>query len=100
MRRFQAERAGSITPGLAFARDGSMILGFRDRFMDLLSAKGLDPRPGNNTPELGMSGGDINMACVNPAGGYSWEGTGSCPNHATPANDGGKTELKRHIQVR
>lgn len=76
---------------LAFARDGSMILGFRDRFMDVLGAYGLDPRPGNNTPELGMSGGDINMACANPAGGYSWEGTGNCPNHATPANDDGES---------
>ncbi|MHB9856632.1 SdrD B-like domain-containing protein [Streptomyces sp. YIM S03343] len=75
---------------MAFARDGSMILGFRDRFMDVLSAKGLDPRPGNNTPELGMSGGDINMACADPAGGYAWEGTGNCPNHATPANDHGE----------
>ncbi|WP_249028299.1 SdrD B-like domain-containing protein [Saccharopolyspora spinosa] len=75
---------------LAFARDGSMILGFRDRFMDVLSARGLDPRPGNDTPELGMSGGDINMACANPAGGYSWEGTGNCPNHAKSATDGGQ----------
>ncbi|MEW1677645.1 SdrD B-like domain-containing protein [Streptomyces noursei] len=75
---------------LAFARDGSMILGFRDRFMDVLSAKGLDPRPDNNTPELGMSGGDITMACADPGGGYAWEGTGKCPNHATPANDGGE----------
>ncbi|MFD7102402.1 SdrD B-like domain-containing protein [Streptomyces celluloflavus] len=76
--------------GLAFARDGSMIIGFRDRFMDVLSAKGLDPRPQNNTPEMGMSGGDITMACADPAGGYAWEGTGNCPNHATPANDGGE----------
>lgn len=75
---------------LAFARDGSMVLGFRDRFMDVLSARGLDPRPGNDTPELGMSGGDINMACANPAGGYSWEGTGNCPNHATSATSGGQ----------
>ncbi|HET6503213.1 MAG TPA: SdrD B-like domain-containing protein [Amycolatopsis sp.] len=75
---------------LAFARDGSMILGFRDRFMDVLSAKGLDPRPGYDNAEMGMSGGDINMACANPAGGYSWEGTGNCPNHATPANDDGE----------
>ncbi|MFD5735746.1 SdrD B-like domain-containing protein [Streptomyces sioyaensis] len=75
---------------LAFGRDGSMILGFRDRFMDVLSAKGLDPRPGNNTPELGMSGGDITMACATPTGEYAWEGTGSCPNHATPATNGGQ----------
>lgn len=73
---------------LAFARDGSMILGFRDRFMDVVSWGGLDPRPGNNTPELGVSGGDINMACAKPDGGYSWEGTGNCPNHATDANSG------------
>ncbi|WP_225848311.1 SdrD B-like domain-containing protein [Streptomyces sp. HPF1205] len=72
---------------MAFARDGSMVLGFRDRFMDVLSARGLDPRPGNSTAEIGMSGGDITMACADPAGGYAWEGTGNCPNHATPAND-------------
>lgn len=73
---------------LAFARDGSMILGFRDRFMDVVSWGGLDPRPGNNTPGRGVSGGDINMACAKPGGGYSWEGTGNCPNHATDANSG------------
>ncbi|QUQ68901.1 SdrD B-like domain-containing protein [Kutzneria sp. CA-103260] len=76
---------------LAFTRDGSMILGFRDRFMDVISSGGLDPRPGNSTAEAGMSGGDINMACANPAGGYSWEGTGSCPNHATSATTGGES---------
>ncbi|BBA98421.1 hypothetical protein RVR_4590 [Actinacidiphila reveromycinica] len=73
--------------GLAFAGDGSMVLGFRDRFMDVLSAKGLDPRPGDDTAEFGMSGGDIDMACADPDGGYAWEGTGDCPDHATPAGD-------------
>ncbi|MFF0389873.1 SdrD B-like domain-containing protein [Kitasatospora sp. NPDC004615] len=66
---------------MAFARDGSMILGFRDRFMDVASV-GLDPRPGNNKTESGYAGGDINMACAVPTGGYAWEGTGNCPNHA------------------
>ncbi|MFB7599130.1 SdrD B-like domain-containing protein [Streptomyces sp. NPDC056160] len=75
---------------LAFARDGSMILGFRDRFMDVLSWGGLDPRPGNDTAENGMSGGDITMVCATPTGEYQWEGTGNCPNHATPANNGGE----------
>ncbi|MFE9001638.1 SdrD B-like domain-containing protein [Streptomyces sp. NPDC007875] len=75
---------------LAFTRDGSMILGFRDRFMDVVSWGGLDPRPNNNTPENGMAGGDITMACATPTGGYAWEGTGSCPNHAGPATDGGQ----------
>ncbi|MBO3677579.1 SdrD B-like domain-containing protein [Streptomyces sp. NEAU-YJ-81] len=75
---------------LAFGRDGSMILGFRDRFMDVLSWGGLDPRPGNDTAENGMSGGDITMVCATPTGEYQWEGTGSCPNHATPANNGGQ----------
>ncbi|MFH9089960.1 SdrD B-like domain-containing protein [Streptomyces sp. NPDC017673] len=75
---------------LAFGRDGSMILGFRDRFMDVLSWGGLDPRPGNDTAENGMSGGDITMVCATPTGEYQWEGTGSCPNHATPANSGGQ----------
>ncbi|WP_285664739.1 SdrD B-like domain-containing protein [Actinorhabdospora filicis] len=73
---------------MAFARDGSMILGFRDRFMDVIG--GIDPRPGNNDREWGMAGGDINMACAKPGGGYDWEGTGACPNHATPANSGGQ----------
>ncbi|WP_225821682.1 SdrD B-like domain-containing protein [Streptomyces naphthomycinicus] len=75
---------------LAFGRDGSMILGFRDRFMDVLSWGGLDPRPGNDTAENGMSGGDITMVCATPSGEYQWEGTGNCPNHATPANNGGQ----------
>lgn len=75
--------------GLAFTRDGSMILGFRDRFMDVIGAGGLDPRPGNSTSEQGMSGGAIDMACSAPDG-YDWEGTGDCPNNATPANDGNK----------
>ncbi|MFB0619399.1 SdrD B-like domain-containing protein [Streptomyces sp. AGS-58] len=75
---------------LAFARDGSMILGFRDRFMDALSWGGLDPRPGTDTAENGMSGGDITMVCATPTGEYQWEGTGNCPNHATPANNGGQ----------
>ncbi|MCG0284750.1 SdrD B-like domain-containing protein [Streptomyces sp. PSAA01] len=75
---------------LAFTRDGSMIIGFRDRFMDVVSWGGLDPRPNDNTPENGMAGGDITMACATPTGGYAWEGTGSCPNHATPATNGGQ----------
>ncbi len=75
---------------LTFGRDGSMILGFRDRFMDVLSWGGLDPRPGNDTVENGMSGGDITMVCATPTGEFQWEGTGSCPNHATPANNGGQ----------
>ncbi|MEV7975167.1 SdrD B-like domain-containing protein [Streptomyces sp. NPDC086519] len=75
---------------LAFGRDGSMILGFRDRFMDVLSWGGLDPRPGSPTAETGMSGGDITMVCATSTGEYQWEGTGSCPNHATPANNGGQ----------
>ncbi|MBC3991863.1 hypothetical protein H8N00_23860 [Streptomyces sp. AC563] len=75
---------------MAFARDGSMILGFRDRFMDVLGWGGLDPRPGDDTPENGMSGGDITMVCATPTGEYQWEGTGSCPNHATAANSGGQ----------
>ncbi|QDY79122.1 SdrD B-like domain-containing protein [Streptomyces qinzhouensis] len=74
---------------MAFARDGSLILGFRDRFMDVVSWGGLDPRPGRDTPQNGMSGGDINMACAKPTGGYDWEGTGICPDHATdPTLDG------------
>ncbi|MFE0022605.1 SdrD B-like domain-containing protein [Amycolatopsis sp. NPDC059021] len=72
---------------MAFTRDGSMILGFRDRFMDVVGS-GLDPRPGHNEVNSGMSGGDITMACATPGGGYDWEGTGKCPNHSTYATNG------------
>ncbi|MEU3525900.1 SdrD B-like domain-containing protein [Streptomyces sp. NPDC038707] len=75
---------------LAFARDGSMILGFRDRFMDVLGWNGLNPHPGSEVRESGMSGGDITMVCATPTGEYQWEGTGSCPNNATAANNGGQ----------
>ncbi|WP_424184529.1 SdrD B-like domain-containing protein [Actinokineospora sp. G85] len=73
---------------MAFTRDGSLILGFRDRFADVLGAGGLDPRPGRNTPQSSMSGGDITMACAKPTGGFDWEGTGECPNHGTTATNG------------
>ncbi|MFE9610016.1 SdrD B-like domain-containing protein [Streptomyces sp. NPDC006012] len=77
---------------MAFARDGSMVLGFRDRFMDTVSWGGLDPRPGKDNPQNAMSGGDISMACAKPDGGYEWEGTGSCPNHSTdPTKNGAQS---------
>ncbi|MFE7134009.1 SdrD B-like domain-containing protein [Streptomyces sp. NPDC057638] len=74
---------------MAFTREGSLILGFRDRFMDVVSWGGLDPRPGRDTPQHGMSGGDISMACATPTGKFAWEGTGSCPDNTTdPSVDG------------
>ncbi|WP_409179855.1 SdrD B-like domain-containing protein [Amycolatopsis sp. VS8301801F10] len=75
---------------LAFTRDGSMILGFRDRFMDVFGS-GKDPRPTDDTVRTGMSGGDIAMACAAPGGGYDWEGTGACPNHGRPETNGNQT---------
>ncbi|MFD7659919.1 SdrD B-like domain-containing protein [Actinosynnema sp. NPDC059797] len=77
---------------LAFARDGSLILGFRDRFMDVVGWGALDPRPGNDSPQNGFSGGDIVMACADPGGGYSWEGTGDCADHAGALDDGGQED--------
>jgi len=73
---------------MAFTRNGSLILGFRDRFTDVLGSGGLDPRPAGNTAQYAMSGGDITMACAKPGGGFDWEGTGACPNHGTPATNG------------
>ncbi|EWC59752.1 hypothetical protein UO65_4991 [Actinokineospora spheciospongiae] len=73
---------------MAFTRDGSLVLGFRDRFTDVLGAGGFDPRPAVDTPQSAMSGGDITMACAKPGGGFDWEGTGECPNHGTSANNG------------
>ncbi|MFI9011556.1 SdrD B-like domain-containing protein [Actinosynnema sp. NPDC053489] len=73
---------------LAFTREGNVVLGFRDRFMDAAGWGSLDPRPGVDNTQNGFSGGDITMACANPEGGYSWEGTGTCPDHTTTADDG------------
>ena len=69
--------------GLAFDRDGSLILGFRDRFGDQVASNTGDPRPGQTRTLISHSGGDINRACINADGSYSWEGTGSCPNNGT-----------------
>ncbi|MEU4766666.1 SdrD B-like domain-containing protein [Actinosynnema sp. NPDC023794] len=65
-----------------------MILGFRDRFMDAVGWDGVDPRPGRIDTERGFAAGDITMACADPAGGYTWEGTGTCPDHADDTDDG------------
>jgi hypothetical protein len=75
---------------LTFGRNGSMILGFRDRFMDVLGWAAKGPRPGDDA-QSGMSGGDITMVCATPTGTFEWEGTGSCPNHANPADSGGQS---------
>lgn len=76
---------------ISFDRDGSLLLGFRDRYADQLGYHGLDPRPGRNNQVVVHSAGDLNKACRNADGSYSWEGTGGCPNNATPAADGGES---------
>jgi hypothetical protein len=68
-------RPQPILSDLAWDRDGSMILGFRDRGGDQMAA----------SPGIYTSAGDINRACANPDGTFSWEGTGTCPDHNAPA---------------
>jgi hypothetical protein len=68
-------RPQPVLSDLAFDRDGSLILGFRDRGGDQMAA----------SPGVYTSAGDINKACANPNGTFSWEGTGTCPDHNAPA---------------
>ena len=76
---------------IVFDRDGSLILGFRDRFGDQNGTVGSQTVRANNGvsyPDSNFSAGDLNRACANANGTYSWEGTNGCPNNATPANSG------------
>lgn len=77
---------------LEFDSDGSMFFGFRDRFSDQIGAGGLEPATTTNVRLASISAGDINKACINPGGTYSWEGTGSCPDNAADPTypDGGQ----------
>lgn len=68
-------RPQPILSDLAWDRDGSLIFGFRDRGGDQMAA----------SPGIYTSAGDINRACANGDGTFSWEGTGTCPDHNAPA---------------
>ncbi len=72
-------------------RDGSLILGFRDRYPDQQGEGSLSPNLSDLQVYRVWSAGDIIRACWNPGlsgqtingqtGDWEWEGTGACPFH-------------------
>jgi hypothetical protein len=72
---------------IAVEADGSLVLGFRDRFGDQTGFNAFTP-DGTGPGVSGITGGDINKVCLID-GSYDWEGTGGCPANSTAANDGG-----------
>ncbi|MFC0629188.1 SdrD B-like domain-containing protein [Kribbella deserti] len=77
---------------IAFDRDGSMILGFRDRFADQYGANAFSPVEGDYRWIDAVSGGDIYRACKE-GDAYVFE----CRNNATPANSGNQAETVREF---
>jgi hypothetical protein len=70
-------------------KNGDLVLGFRDRYGDTTGAA--MPAPdGSGGRYQSASGGDLNRACRQANGKYSWEGTGTCPNNANGSNGGGQ----------
>ncbi|WP_119724488.1 SdrD B-like domain-containing protein [Lentzea terrae] len=68
--------------------NGDLVLAFRDRFGDQ-GGKSLSPADGSAGQWDTVSGGDLNRACRQADGSYVWEGTSTCPNNNTAANNGG-----------
>ncbi|MEM7393583.1 MAG: SdrD B-like domain-containing protein, partial [Verrucomicrobiota bacterium] len=84
----QATHPQPLLTDLAFDRDGSMILGFRDRFGDQVgSATGSTNTLDATSYSIVSSGGDINRACWDGTT-WNWEGEGGCPNNHTGSNGG------------
>jgi len=77
---------------LEFETDGSLFLGFRDRHADQLGSTGYEPGVATASSVFlsAITGGDVNKACVNADGSYSWEGTNGCPDNTTNIPDGGQ----------
>ncbi|MET7933300.1 SdrD B-like domain-containing protein [Streptomyces sp. NPDC005322] len=63
-------------------RDGSLVLGFRDRYGDQsgLQIPNANPASGNRL-ESANTGGDINKVCRKSDGTYHWEGSADCPRN-------------------
>ncbi|WP_162893155.1 SdrD B-like domain-containing protein [Microbacterium halotolerans] len=70
-----------------FDRDGSLLLGFRDRFGDQIGYDGLAP-DGEHEGNGSAAAGDIIMVCLID-GSYVWEGEGACPSNVVPEYTGG-----------
>ncbi len=66
---------------------GDLVLAFRDRFGDQ-GGKSLPPADGSSGVFDTVSGGDLNRVCRLADGSYAWEGTATCPNNNTSANNG------------
>ncbi len=76
---------------ITFDRDGSMILGFRDRNGDQTAWATNSPDNGASGLFTSISGGDIVRACYMPSPttyDYQWEGENGCAANATQANGG------------
>lgn len=71
------EHSQPILSDIAFMADGSMILGFADRFGLQLGAYNWYPRSGSTEEETGSNAGDILYAC-NIDGTYILEGFAGC----------------------
>ncbi|HWV47954.1 MAG TPA: SdrD B-like domain-containing protein, partial [Microbacterium sp.] len=70
-----------------FDRDGSILLGFRDRFGDQIGYDGLAP-DGRHEGSGSSAAGDIIKVCLD-GGSYVWEGEGACPSNVIPTYHGG-----------
>ncbi|MFI0722714.1 SdrD B-like domain-containing protein [Streptomyces sp. NPDC021224] len=62
-------------------RDGSLVLGFRDRTGDQHGLQIYSPNPNANPDKLetNATGGDIIKVCRDTAGDFVWEGGPGCP---------------------
>lgn len=70
-----------------FDRDGSLLLGFRDRFGDQIGYDGLTPA-GQSEGAGSSAAGDIIKVCM-IGGSFVWEGEGVCPSNVVPTYTGG-----------
>ncbi|MFI9588652.1 SdrD B-like domain-containing protein [Streptomyces sp. NPDC052236] len=62
-------------------RDGSLVLGFRDRYGDQSGLQIPNANPASGTLENANTGGDINKVCRKADGTYHWEGSADCPRN-------------------
>ncbi|GGP89546.1 hypothetical protein GCM10010278_80060 [Streptomyces melanogenes] len=93
----QANFPQPLLSDIVFDRDGSMILGFRDRLGDQAGYEALAPEGSTDTPQRSLfpAMGDITRVCKKGAE-WVWDSEGpECPNHfvngsAPPQQDGVK----------
>ncbi|MFI0978404.1 SpaA isopeptide-forming pilin-related protein [Streptomyces sp. NPDC021093] len=79
----QANFPGPMLSDLVFDRDGSLILGFRDRLGDQAGYEALAPEGSTDTAQRSLfpAMGDITRVC-RTAGGWVWDSDSpACPNH-------------------